>query len=139
MVRGSYPLLFLRFPPFLEIQDALTFHRSIRKTKVLNNSCNQFVYHFYPQSILVLEECLQKWWNANAMKLLLETATYIAIKERVPCIITMETVMCIMHSRKYYLHNWNRDSDLHNYNKNCHLHICCRNVPAYVLQKLLTA
>ena len=31
------------------------------------------------------------------MKLLLETATYVAIKERVTCIIAMETVMCIMH------------------------------------------
>ena len=31
---------FLRFPPppFLEIQDVHTFHRSIWKTKVLNNS-----------------------------------------------------------------------------------------------------
>ena len=55
------PPPFLRFPPFLEIQDVPTFHRSLRKTKVLNNSCNQFVYHLYPQSILVLEECLQKW------------------------------------------------------------------------------
>ena len=34
------------------------------------------------------------------MKLLLETVTYIAVKERVTCIITMEIVMCIMHSRK---------------------------------------
>ena len=48
-------------PPFLEIQDVPTFHRFLRKTKVLNNSCNQIVYHFYPQSILVFEECLQKW------------------------------------------------------------------------------
>ena len=31
------------------------------------------------------------------MKLLLETVTYIVIKGRVTCIITMETVMCIMH------------------------------------------
>ena len=50
-----------KIPPILEIQDVPTFHRAIGKTKVLNNSCNQFVYHFYPQSILVLEECLQKW------------------------------------------------------------------------------
>ena len=27
----------------------------------LRDSCNQFVYNFYPQSILVLEECLKKW------------------------------------------------------------------------------
>ena len=33
------PPSFLRFPPFLEIQDGPTFHRSLRKTKVLNNSC----------------------------------------------------------------------------------------------------
>ena len=61
------------------------------------------------------------------MKLLLETVTYIAIKERLTCIITIETVMCIMHCRKYHLHNCNRDSHLHNYNKNCHPHIFCRN------------
>ena len=39
--------------------------KPIEKTKVLHNSCNQFVYNFYPQSILILEECLQKRWNAN--------------------------------------------------------------------------
>ena len=44
--------------------------------------------------------------------------------------------MCIMHCRKYHLHNCNKDFHLHNDNKNCHLHICCRNMsPAYVLQK----
>ena len=48
-------------PPFLEIQNVSTFHSSIGKTIVLNNSCNQFVYNFYPQSILILEECLLKW------------------------------------------------------------------------------
>ena len=32
----------------------------IRKTKVLNGTYNQFVYHFYPQSILILEKNLQK-------------------------------------------------------------------------------
>ena len=47
------------------------------------------------------------------MKLLLETVTYI----RVTCKITMETVMCIMHCRKYHLHDCNRDSHLHNCNK----------------------
>ena len=57
---GSYPP-FSKIPPFLEIQDVPTFHSFIRKTKVLNNSCNQFVCNFYPQSILALEECLQKW------------------------------------------------------------------------------
>ena len=33
----------------------------IEKTKVLNDSFNQFVYNFYPQSILILEEYLQEW------------------------------------------------------------------------------
>ena len=64
------------------------------------------------------------------MKLLLGTVTYIAIKERITCIITMETVMCIMHCRKYHLHNCNRDYHLHNYKKLS---------PAYLMQKLLTA
>ena len=50
-----------KIPPFLKIQDVSTFHRFIGKTKVLNNYCNQFVCNFYPQSILVFEECLQKW------------------------------------------------------------------------------
>ena len=45
---------FSKIPPFLEIQDVPTYHTFIRKTKVPNNSCNQFVYNFYPQSILVL-------------------------------------------------------------------------------------
>ena len=60
--KGVIPPPFLdQPPPFLEIDDVPTFHRSIKKTKVLNNSCKQFVYNFYPQSILILEECLQKW------------------------------------------------------------------------------
>ena len=65
--KGVIPPFFLdqppfsKIPPFLEIQDVPTFHRFIRKTKVLNNSCNQFVFNFYPHGILVLEECLQKW------------------------------------------------------------------------------
>ena len=59
--KGGHMPPFSKISPFLELQDVPTFHRSLRKTKVLNNSCNQFVYHFYPQSILVLEECLQKW------------------------------------------------------------------------------
>ena len=58
--KGGVIRLFSKIPPFLEIQDALTFHRSIKKTKVLNNSCKQFVYHFYPQSILVLEKMFTK-------------------------------------------------------------------------------
>ena len=54
---------------------------------------------------------------------LLETVTYIAIKERLVCIITIETVMCIMHFRKYHLHNCNRNSHLHKYNKNGQPHL----------------
>ena len=59
-----------------------------------------FSVQFYEKMLSVRE---------RNMKLLLETVTYIAIKERVTCIITMETVMCIMHCRKYHPHNCNRD------------------------------
>ena len=52
----STPPPFSKIPRFLEIQDVPNFHRSLRKTKVLKNSCNQFLYHIYPQSILVLED-----------------------------------------------------------------------------------
>ena len=62
---GHTPPPFSKTPPFLEIQDVPTFHRSIGKTKEVNNSCNQFVYNFYRQSILISEECLQKWWDAS--------------------------------------------------------------------------
>ena len=54
--KGVIPL-FSKIPPFLEIQEVPTYLRSIGKTKVLNNSCNQFVYISYPQS----KECLLKW------------------------------------------------------------------------------
>ena len=117
---GSYPSPFSRstpppppfskIPSFLEIQDVPTFYRPIRKTKVLNDSFNWFLYVFYPQSILILEEYLQKLWNANYqkwvsvwqryVKLLLETVTYIATTETVTSIITIEIVKCIMHCRK---------------------------------------
>ena len=60
------------------------------------------------------------------MKSLLETATYIAIKERVACTITIETVMCIMHSKNTTC-TIGTDPHLHNYSKNCQPHICCRN------------
>ena len=42
--------------------------------------------------------------------------------------LLLETVMCIMHCRKYHLHNCNRDSHLYNYNKNCYPHICSETV-----------
>ena len=66
LVKGVIPSpSFSKIPPFLEIQDVPTFYRPIRKAKVLNESFNQFVYKFYPQSILILEEYLLKRWNAN--------------------------------------------------------------------------
>ena len=49
----------------LETFSAETLIEPIRKTKVLNESFNQFVYKFYLQSILILEEYLLKRWNAN--------------------------------------------------------------------------
>ena len=52
---------FSKIPPFLEIQDVPTFYRPIRKTKVLNDPFNRFVYKFSPQSILIFEEYLLKW------------------------------------------------------------------------------
>ena len=65
----GHTLLFLNQPPplfskitlFLEIQDVLNLHRPIVKAKVLKDVFNWFVYNFYPQSILILEEYLQKW------------------------------------------------------------------------------
>ena len=49
----SNPPSFSKIPCFLDIQDVTTFHRFIGEEKVLNNSCNQFVYNFYPEIILV--------------------------------------------------------------------------------------
>ena len=74
------------------------------------------------------------------MKLLLETFTYVAIKERVTCIITIETVMYIVHCRKYHPHNCKTDSHLHYYNKKLSPTYLLQKVsPAYVLHKILTA
>ena len=39
------------------------------------------------------------------MKVLFESVTYIAIKEKVTCIIAIDTAISIMHCRKYHLHN----------------------------------
>ena len=61
---GHIPPPFLRFPLSTNPR-CPTFYRSIMKTKVLNDFFNQFVYKFYPQSILILGEYLLKWWNAN--------------------------------------------------------------------------
>ena len=51
----------------------------------------------------------EKWVSVRErnIKLLLETATYIATAETVTCIITLEIVMCLMHCRTYYLHDCN--------------------------------
>ena len=68
----------------------------------------------------------------RSIKLLLETATYLAIKKKVTCTITKETVMCIMHYGKHHLHNCKRDSHQHNYNKYCHPHICCKNCHLHI-------
>ena len=59
--KGGHTVPFLKFPPFLEIQDVLTINRPIRKTKVLNESFNQLLCKFYPQRILIFEEYLLKW------------------------------------------------------------------------------
>ena len=48
-----------------------------------------FSDQFYEEGLSVRE---------RNMKWLLETATYIAIKERVTCIIEMETVNCHVHN-----------------------------------------
>ena len=49
----------------------------------------------------------EKWVSVRErnIKVLLETVTYIATTATVTCLITIETVMCIMHCRKYSLHN----------------------------------
>ena len=68
----------------------------------------------------------EKWVSVRErnIKLLLETATYIANTETGFCIIKI--VMCTLHCRKYYLHDCNRDSHMDNVNKKCHPHSCCR-------------
>ena len=48
-------------------------------------------------------------WERN-IKLLVEIVNYIAIIKTVICTIWIETVMCIIHCRKYHLHNCNPDS-----------------------------
>ena len=59
------------------------------------------------------------------IKLLIEAVTYKATTETATCIIIrcitttcIEIVMCIMHCRKYHLHDCNRDSHMHKFNKN---------------------
>ena len=74
------------------------------------NAFKYFLIIFYEKMLSVRE---------RNMKLLLKTVTYTAVKERVTCVITIGTVMCIINCRKYHLQNCNGDSHLHNYNKNC--------------------
>ena len=62
--RRSTPSFF-KSSPFLEILDGPTFYRPVGKTKVLDNSFSRFLYNFYPQSILILQEYLHKWRNTN--------------------------------------------------------------------------
>ena len=45
------------FSTFIGISPAVpTFYRPTEKTKVLNKSFKQFLYKFYQQSVLILEE-----------------------------------------------------------------------------------
>ena len=71
----------------------------------------------------------EKWVSVRErnIKLLLETVKYIATTETVSSISTIKIVMCIIHCRKYHLHDCNRDSQGHNFNKKCHPQICCKN------------
>ena len=54
----------------------------------------------------------EKWMSVRErnINLLLEAVTYMATTETATCIITIEIVMCIMHCRKYHLHDCNRGS-----------------------------
>ena len=47
------------------------------------------------------DQCYEKRLSIRErnMNLLLETVTLVAIKERVTCIITIETVICIIHCK----------------------------------------
>ena len=60
----------------------------------------------------------EKWMSVRESNInwLLEAVMYMATTETATCIITTEIVMCIMHCRKYHLHDCNRDH-LHNFNK----------------------
>ena len=118
------------------MQDVSTFHRSLGKTKALNNSCNRFVYHFYPQSILVLEEYLpncnrnshlhnckrkkkkkketskihqhtsNRKYHLKTYKNATDVATCIIAIECVSCIVPTETVTCRTDYRNFPLQKW---------------------------------
>ena len=67
----------------------------------------------------------KKWMSVGEKntKLLLETVTYIYITttETVTYLITIKIVMCIMHGRKYHLHDCKRESHSHNFNIVTHI------------------
>ena len=46
-----------------------TFYRPIRKTKVLNDSFNEFAYNFYLQSILIFERIFTKMMKCKPNKM----------------------------------------------------------------------
>ena len=54
----------------------------------------------------------EKWMSVREknIKSLLEAVKFMARIETATCIITIEIVMCIMHCRKYHLHDCNRNS-----------------------------
>ena len=57
---------------------------------------------------MFLGQLYEKWLSVKErnIKLLLETFTYIAnVTERVTCVITIKTVIRIMHYRNDHLHN----------------------------------
>ena len=73
------------------------------------------------------------------MKLLLETVTYVAIKERATYITAMETVMCIMHCRKYHTYIIVTETPICIITiKIASTYLLQKLLPGYVLQKLLT-
>ena len=76
--------------------------------------------------LMLSDQFYEKWVSVRErnIKLLPEIVTYMAATETVTCITTIEIVMCIMHCRKYYLHDCNRDPLLHSFNKNCDANIC---------------
>ena len=76
--------------------------------------------------LMLSSQLYEKWVSVRErnIKLLHETVTYIATTETVTSITAIEIVICIMHCRKYYLHDCNKGSHLHSFNKNCDPHIC---------------
>ena len=59
---------------------------------------------------MLSSQLYEKWVSVRErnIKLLHETVTYIATTETVTSITAIEIVICIMHCRKYYLHDCNK-------------------------------